>query len=73
MRVIVEAIEDIRSFSSRKQLRAAKGRKGEVTDWYTERFGIGPDCKEKTYIPVMLTGNKVWRELPNWKLKRIEG
>jgi hypothetical protein len=71
MYTLVEVIYDIKSLSGNKALLAAKGRRGQVSAWYIERYGVGPECTEKTHMPVKLDGNKVNRDLPNWKLKVV--
>lgn len=72
MGIRVEVIEDIKSVSC-DRLRARKGQCGTVGQWWFYTYGVGPDAQQYTSFRVKLDGTKNFRDLPNYKLKRIDG
>lgn len=51
---------------------AKKGRIGYINTGDYNYFGIGKRKKRPHYIRTKLEGNKIFREIPNWKMRVIK-
>lgn len=67
LRVIVVELTD--DYRVGPRIVAQKGRRGKVDQALVGHYGVGQSRKEPAHFPVLLQGNRIRRDVPNWLLR----